>query len=61
MMQHIRIKCVKNNQKSWEWNVYPKGPRYKVTRNNPDVIDATLWTGSRSVRVRLEALARFYP
>jgi hypothetical protein len=58
--KYVRIKCVKNNQKSWEWNVYPNGPRYEILHQNVDKIVVRLFTGSRSVKVRVEGYADFY-
>jgi hypothetical protein len=56
-----RVDCAANNQGSCEWNALGKPDRFSITLNNPDEIDATEWTNSRSIGIRLCAPARYYP
>ena len=56
-----RVDCARNNQGSCEWNSLGAPDRFKITLNNPTDIMATVLTDSRSIGIRLCAVARFYP
>jgi hypothetical protein len=55
------LECTRDNDGSAAWNALGAPDRYFVTFNNPNEIRATILTSSRSIAVRLNCLARFYP
>lgn len=56
-----RVECARDNQGSCGWNALGAPDRFSVTLKNPTEIRARVLTNSRSIGVRICALARYYP
>jgi hypothetical protein len=56
-----QLECVTDNQGSCGWNRLGLLDRYFVVHQNPTEIKAYVLTNSRSIGVRIGALARYYP
>jgi hypothetical protein len=56
-----RIDCAQNNQGSCQWNRLGASDLTTITMNNPNEIRARILTNSRSIGVRVCAMARYYP
>jgi hypothetical protein len=55
------VQCVRDNQGSAAWNVLGAPDRFFIDLQNPTDIRVHILTNSRSIGVRIGALARYYP
>src|SRR5207253_2281641 len=58
----VRVDCTRDNGGSCGWNSPFETPdKFIITLNNPNHLRASVWTSSRSINIRLCAMARYYP